>query len=189
MNDKNDLPEVRGPWLCRSREAVYSNDWLSVSHEQVTTPAGTEGIYGVIHFKHTAVGVVALDTQQNITLVHQFRYVLNQGSWEIPEGGCHSSEASLDCAKRELQEEAGLCAEQWQKLLDIHTSNSVTDETAVIYLATELSNTTQSLEASESDLQVTTVPFETALKMVDDGDITDALSITAIYKVARLLNV
>lgn len=179
------LPERRGPWLCRNREQVYDNDWIAVSHEEVTTPGGTEGIYGLIHFKHTAVGIVALDDKNNITLVRQFRYALNQNSWEIPEGGSHRGEGLEQCARRELQEEAGLGADCWQQVLSLHTSNSVTDEYAVIFLATGLSRLEQSLDVTEEDLEVTSVALGVALEMIDRGEITDAMSVAGIFRVAR----
>lgn len=183
------LPEQRGPWICHTRHTAYQNAWLSVSHEEVTTPAGTPGIYGVVHFHHTAVGVVALDEQQQITLVGQFRYPLNQFSWEIPEGGAKPQETTLECAQRELQEEAGLSAEHWQPILSLHTSNSVTDESAIVYMATGLSSVAQTLEDTESDLQTRQVALSTAIDMIDKQEITDAISVAAILKVARILNV
>lgn len=188
-NNPSGLAERRGPWLCRSRKLAYDNAWISVSHEQVVTPGGTNGIYGVVHFKHTAVGIIALDEANNITLVRQFRYALNNNSWEIPEGGSEQGEHLEQCARRELQEEAGLSAKQWQQVLFLHTSNSVTDEVAVIYLATELTAVAQSLEPSEQDLERTTVSLASALDMIDRGDITDAMSVAGILKVARMIGV
>lgn len=185
----NQQVQQRGPWQCHARHTAYENAWLSVSHEEVTTPAGTAGIYGVVHFKHTAVGVVALDTTQQITLVGQFRYPLNAFSWEIPEGGAKQQETTLACAQRELQEEAGLTAEHWQPILSLHTSNSVTDECAVVYLATGLARVAQALEDTESDLQVRQVSLSEAVAMIDKQEITDAISVAAILKVARLLKI
>ena len=190
-SDASPQPQAeqqRGPWRQKSSERVYNNPWLTLTHDEVITPAGTEGIYGVVHFHHTAVGVVALDEHDNIVMVRQFRYALNQNSWEIPEGGCADSETHLTCAQRELQEEAGLSASHWQPLLQLHTSNSVTDESAVVFLARGFSAVEQSLEASESDLIVERFTLPKALAMIDGGDITDAISVAAILKVARLLN-
>lgn len=174
-----------GPWRRLSSERVYETPWISVYHETVVTPAGTDGIYGVVHFKNTAVGVVPLDEDNNIWLVGQTRYTLNEYTWEIPAGGCPRGEDSLIAAQRELQEEVGLTAQRWEKILDLQLSNSVTDEVGTIYLARELSVTPQSLDVTE-DIEVRKLPLDEAIGMVDRGEITDVLSVAALLKLARL---
>ena len=101
-------------------------------------PSGGNGIYGKVHFKNIAVGVIPLDEDWNTWLVGQYRFPLDQYSWEIPEGGGGMDEDPLEAAKRELLEETGLVAKEWTKILTMHLSNSVSDELAVIYLAREL---------------------------------------------------
>jgi len=188
MVDSSDRqPQVRvGGWVQRSKEVVYDNPWIQVSHETVTAPSGSEGIYGVVHFKSIAVGVVPLDSEGCTWLVKQSRYTLNQATWEIPEGGAPLDEAPLRAAKRELEEETGLQANQWTELMQLHTSNSVTDEGAVIFLARDLSYGKQALEPTE-DIEVRRVPLKEAVQMVLDGEITDALSVAALLRVDVLL--
>ncbi|WP_347330062.1 NUDIX hydrolase [Marinimicrobium locisalis] len=176
--------EKIGGWQRKSARCVYENPWIKVSHEEVLTPAGSDGIYGVVHFKNTAVGVVPIDEDGNTWLVRQTRYTLNEYTWEIPEGGCPTHEETLVAAKRELQEEVGLEAQQWEVLQRLQLSNSVTDETGVIYVAKDLSPVAQALEDSE-DIEVRKLPVTEAIAMVDRGEITDAISVVALLQLAR----
>ncbi len=176
----------RGPWQQLDQTITYENPWIRVTHENVLTPAGTSGIYGVVHFKSRAVGVVPLDTDNSVWLVKQFRYPLNQYSIEIPEGGSPFDEALLVTAQRELQEETGLRAQRWEHLLDLHTSNSVTDEFGAIFLARDLTQGEMQLEASE-DIEVLRVPLAEAIEWVFGGKITDSLTIIGLLAVERQL--
>lgn len=182
MADSSEQKRVGG-WLRLSSNTVYENPWIKVSHEQVKTPSGTDGIYGVVHFKGTAVGVVPIDEQGNTWLVRQSRYTLNEFTWEIPEGGAGENEATLDCAKRELLEEAGLYAETWTELMRLHTSNSVTDEAGVVYVAEGLSQGRQKLDSSE-DIELRKLPLQDAVNMALTGEITDAISVAALLRLA-----
>lgn len=170
-------------WQQLSNTAVYDNPWIAVSHQDVITPAGTAGIYGVVHFKNIAVGIVPIDSEQNTWLVKQHRYPLGQDSWEIPEGGSPEGESLLDSARRELEEETGLKADQWTELLTLHLSNSVTDEKAVVFVAEGLLPGKQSLEDSE-DIELMKLPLRDAIAMALDGRITDAISVAALLKLS-----
>lgn len=169
------------PWRTLSREKVYDNPWIQVEHREVITPAHTEGIYGVVHFKNVALGIVPLDHQYHTWLVGQYRYTIGQYSWEIPEGGGPIGQNLLASAKRELREETGLTAKKWTPLLELHTSNSVTDEYGKVFIAQELTPGEAQPEDTE-ELRVRRLPFEEAFKMVMQGTITDALSIAALLK-------
>ncbi len=177
----------KNPWKTLSVAEVYDNPWIKVTHREVLTPAGTPGIYGQVHFKNTAIGIVPLDKELNTWLVGQYRYTLNAYSWEIPEGGGAVNASNLDAAKRELQEETGIQAERWTKILDLHTSNSVTDEYGLAYVAQGLSFGEAEPEDTE-ELQVRKLPFAEAVEMVMRGEITDALAMTAILKTKLLLD-
>lgn len=177
------LPDTRGPWRRKTTQIVYENPWIQVSHEEVITPAGTAGVYGVVHFKGRAVGVLPVDAEGNTWLVGQTRYTLNSYTWEIPEGGAHAGESTVDCARRELEEEVGLLATSIELLGQLHLSNSVTDEVATFYLARGLSPGVQKLDATE-DIQVRKLPLKDAVNMVLQGEITDAISVAALMRVA-----
>lgn len=176
----------KNPWTVKGEKNVYENPWISVIEYDVLNPAGNKGIYGKVHFKNTAVGMVVLDEKTNIYLVGQYRFPLNEYSWEIPEGGSLLGTDPLENAKRELLEETGLLARNWQQLLKMHLSNSVSDELAIVYLATDLSQHEAEPEETEQ-LIVKKMPFDEAYKMVEDGTITDSMSVAAIIKIKLLL--
>ncbi len=175
---------TESPWRRRSRQLVYENAWVSVLHDEVDRPDGQPGIYGVIHFQNHAVAIVAIDERDRVVLVGQWRYTLDAYSWELPEGGVPPDETPLDGARRELREETGLSADHWQEIARIAVSNSVTDELGTIFLATGLIQGEPSPDGSE-DLRVRWVECADALEMIDDGRITDLLTIAALERVAR----
>lgn len=179
------MTEHNNPWQIRSEKLVYNNPWISVTEFDVLNPSGGKGIYGKVHFKNLAIGVLPLDESLHTWLVGQYRFPLNQYSWEIPEGGGPIGIDPLESAKRELLEETGLVAAEWQPLVHMHLSNSVSDEYAIIYLARQLRQEEAEPEETEQ-LQVRKLPFEEAYTMVEKGRITDAMSVAAILK-AKLM--
>ncbi len=183
MNEKHK----NNPWVTLHGEVKFETPWITVSKYDVLNPAGNPGLYGVVSFKNLAIGILPLDNDLNTWLVGQWRYPLKQYSWEIPEGGGPHHEDPLVAAKRELKEETGLVAENYTELCRLHTSNSVTDEYGIIYLARGLEQTEAEPE-EEEDLQVRKLPFEEAYNMVMNGEITDSLSMIAILKTKLLLS-
>ncbi|MFA6946144.1 MAG: NUDIX hydrolase [Pedobacter sp.] len=180
MEDQN-----LNPWKTLSSEKIYENPWISLTEHQVINPGGGKGIYGEVHFKNLAIGIIPLDDDNNTWLVGQYRFPLKKYSWEIPEGGGAEGTEPILSAKRELLEETGIEAESWTEIQRIHLSNSVSDELGIVYLARQLSFGESSPEESE-DLIVRKLPFETAYEMVLKGEITDSLSVAAILKVKIL---
>ena len=108
--------QEKNPLTILDREIKYDNTWITLTHMNVLNPSGGKGIYGKVHFKNTAIGIVPVDSEMNTYLVGQYRFPTEQYSWEIPEGGCHIHENPLLGAKRELLEETGLKADRWQVL-------------------------------------------------------------------------
>lgn len=178
---KQDSDDAENPWKTNNIEEVYKNPWISITHREVTNPSGGPGIYGVVHFKNVAVGIVPLDAEGYTWLVGQYRYTLEQYAWEIPEGGAPKGSSPLASAQRELLEETGITARRWTPLLELHTSNSVTDEYGVAYIAQDLSFGDAEPEETE-DLSIRRLPFSEVVEMVMKGDITDSLSMVAILK-------
>ena len=180
----NDANQEINPWRVVAQRVVYDNPWIEVTHHDVIRPDGEPGIYGIVHYRNRAVGVLPIDEHGQTWLVGQYRFALGRYSWELPEGGCPEGESTLDAAKRELLEETGLEAGVWQLLGRADLSNSISDEVATIYLATELVERQSQPEGTEV-LAIRRLPFDEALAMVIDGRITDAISVMAILLYAQ----
>ncbi len=168
------------PWKTLSSRAIYENAWIKVREDQVLRPDGKLGLYGVVSPQNHAIGVVPLHEDGTITLVGQFRYTMNEYSWEIPEGGCPFDETPLEAARRELREETGLIAAQIVQIGgEIHLSNSISDERGYLFLATQLVQGEASPEGTEQ-LLTRRVMLDEALQMVFSGEINDALTIMGL---------
>ncbi|MDQ3191595.1 MAG: NUDIX hydrolase [Bacteroidota bacterium] len=188
--DKEKLNEeqlLENPWKTLSSEPVFDSPWINVTKHEVINPAGNPGNYSVVHFKNTAIGILPLDENLNTWIVGQFRYPLKKYSWEIPEGGGKLDVPALDSAKRELLEETGIVANKWTPILEMHLSNSVSDEHAMIFIAQNLSFKEAQPEETE-ELQVKKIHFNELFNMVMDGQITDSMSVAAVLKTKILID-
>jgi 8-oxo-dGTP pyrophosphatase MutT (NUDIX family) len=174
------------PWQTVSTQKIYENPWISLREDKVITPTGTSGIYGVVTMKAFAIGIIPLDEAHNTWLVGQYRYSLNEYCWEIPMGGGSKDVSLEESAQRELREETGLTAKKWTKLMKIHTSNSITDEEGYVFLAEDLSAGETAFDETEQ-LHIVKLPFKEVVAMVDNGKITDGISVAGILRLARLL--
>ncbi len=173
------------PWRTLSSEIKYDNPWIEVTEHQVIAPAGSPGIYGTVHFKNLAVGVLVIGEEGETWLVGQYRYAGDVYTWEIPEGGGPRDVEPLISAQRELMEETGIQARNWQKLLEMDLSNSTTDEHAVVFVATGLRFGEATPEETEL-LTLRKLAFPELYAMVLDGRIADVMTVAAVLK-ARLM--
>jgi 8-oxo-dGTP pyrophosphatase MutT (NUDIX family) len=174
------------PWTTLSSRLIYDNEWMRVREDAVRRPDGSDGIYGVMEAKKVATGVVALTDADEVVLVGQWRYPTKGYSWEIVEGGADPGEEPLAAAKRELREEAGLEAERWEPLGgELHLSNCITDEVGYLYLARGLSEVGADPDPTEV-LTLDRVPLAEAVRRVESGEITDAMSVMGLLLAARL---
>jgi 8-oxo-dGTP pyrophosphatase MutT (NUDIX family) len=180
------MNEARNPWTILSQRPVYDNPWIGLTEYDVLNPAGGKGIYGKVHFKNLAIGILPLDEEGYTWLVGQYRFPLDLYSWEIPEGGGDPTLPPVESARRELLEETGLVASEWTHLMDMHLSNSVSDEKAFLFLARGLEQREPMPEETEQ-LVIKRVPFEEAYQMVENGIITDSMAVAAIQKVKLML--
>lgn len=176
----------RGPWTTLKEEVRYETPWIRVSHHDILDPSGREGIYGTVHFKNLAIGVVALDPDLNTWIVGQYRFPIEAYSWEIPEGGGKRDIPPLDSAKRELREEAGIEAQNWREILRMDLSNSASDEHAILYVAQDLSFFTPQPDHDE-ELELKKLPFNELYAMVQRGEVRDSLTVAAVLQVKLML--
>jgi ADP-ribose pyrophosphatase len=177
---------TENPWKITAEKEVYDNKWISLTEYQVINPSGNPGIYGKVHFKNIAIAIIPLDAELNTYLVGQYRFALEQYSWEVPEGGGPLGIEPMESAKRELLEETGLKASEWTEIQRMHLSNSVSDELCIIYLARGL----EQFEAEPEDTEqliVNKIPFNAVYNMVCNGEITDSAAVAGILKVKLML--
>jgi ADP-ribose pyrophosphatase len=182
------MSSSEGPWKRISSRLVYANPWIRLREDQVISPTGTPGIYGVVEAR-IAVGVVALTDTNELYMVGQHRYPTDCYSWEIPEGGAEESETPLEAAQRELLEETGLVAASWESIGgEVHLSNCFTAERAHLFFARTLTLGEAAPDETEL-LSVKKVGIREAIQMVEQGQVSDGLTIIAILRVARMLGV
>jgi 8-oxo-dGTP pyrophosphatase MutT (NUDIX family) len=177
---------MENPWKINSSKDLYENPWISLTEYKVEDPSGNPGLYTTIKFRNRAVGILPLDKNLNTWIVGQYRFPLNKYSWEIPEGGVLDSEELEKGALRELSEETGINASKLRLISEFNTSNSVTSEEAYIYLAEDLEEGDAHPDPDEQ-LVVKKIPFSELYQMVLNGEISDSLTIIAVYKVEYLI--
>ncbi len=176
------------PWKTKNKRLVYANPWIKLEEHAVVTPAGTDSLYGKVVFQNKALAIVPVDKDLNTWLVGQYRYTIEEYSWEIPMGGGPVGSDRLLSAQRELKEETGLTAGKWTEIMRFHTSNSVTDEEGFLYLAEELTEGEPEFEDTEK-IEILKIPLSQAIQKVMDGEITDVISVAGLLKVGKILGI
>lgn len=165
------------------RETVYNGPIFTVHHDCVRMPAGSIVTRDVVDHKG-AVAIVALDDDNNVIMIEQFRYPLGYREWEIPAGllDIEGEEPHL-AAARELREEAGIVAKQWETLTDLATSPGFSNETIRVYLARGLTTVSRPTphDDEEAELWVARVPLTTAINAIFSGHIINAIAIAGIF--------
>ena len=182
------MHESSNPWQTLGSVTRFENPWMRIVQNDVVNPTGSRSEYTVVHFKNRAVSVIPVDAEGYTWLVGQYRYAVGSYEWEIPAGGAPEGESILACAKRELSEETGLVASEWELVLDgLQLSNSVTDELAYTYVARGLSQRAASPDETEQ-LALRRLPLDDAFQMALTGEIKDAFSVVSLLKLKHLLS-
>ena len=182
MTDRRRL--ARAPWRTVSSRDVYANGWMRVREDQVQMPDGRQTVYGVVECK-PCVGVLPFLDARTVVLVGQYRYVAREFFWEMPTGGMRPGETEAEAVQRELGEEAGYEAERLVKLCSFHTSKSIVEETAHIYLAEGLRPVAREADDTEF-IEVRAFAFDEVLRMVAASEIKDAMTVVGVLHAARL---
>ena len=173
-------PKHPDPYTVINRRFVYDSPWIRIREDRYEHRRGATGRYAVCGFRRTACGVLALDEEDRVVLVGQWRYPLELYSWELPEGGGDDSESPFEAIRRELAEEAGLTAQTWEPLCFFHPSNSSTDEETFLFLASGLAPTEDHHAEDDEELLIHREPFGDCLRRVLSGEITDSLTAMAL---------
>lgn len=178
---RDDWEEDGNPWIVKGVTRPFENDWFAVDRHQVIHPDGQEGFYTVVRPHKLAVGVLPIEENGRVHLVGQWRFAVGRYSWEMPAGGAEPGEPALACARRELEEEAGIIAARFEEILSFDLSNSITDERGVVFLATGLTPGAANPDGTEV-LKRRTARFGEVLERVADGRIRDGFTVAAVLK-------
>lgn len=181
------LPVRGNPWKSNKKVVKLNTPWIEVELHDMTNPSGNPGIYGITRFKNHAIGILPIDEEGNTYIVGQYRFPIDCYTWEIPEGGGPNDVEPLESAKRELKEETGIEAKDWQLIQRLQLSNSTTNELAYIFLARDLSYGENSPEDNE-DLEIRKISVDELYERVKSAEITDSLTVAAVlrYKLMEL---
>jgi ADP-ribose pyrophosphatase len=173
------------PWEQKSTRQIYHNPWISLREDLVELPDGRTTIYGVVSCSE-CVGILPFLDPNTVLMIKQYRYVAKRVTWEMPTGGMHAGESCQEAAQRELAEEIGYQAGKLTWLSTLHTSKSVVDETAHLFLGEDLFRVERSPDETEF-IEVRPLPFTEVLRMVLRSEITDSMTVIAVLHAARLL--
>jgi 8-oxo-dGTP pyrophosphatase MutT (NUDIX family) len=173
----------RGPYEVISTEEKYKNPWITVHEDKIIRPNGEEGVYGVVEYS-TGVSTVALNEKNEIYLVKEYAYAIDEYSISLPSGGVDEGETPIEAAKRELKEEAGVSAPEWVELGYINPFTMVINGPMYLFLAKGATVANE----HEEEFELLTVPFEDAYQMVIESKINHAGSVVGILKAKEYLN-
>lgn len=173
---------ARAPWRQLASRRIYANKWMAIREDQVRLPDGRETIYGVVDCGN-CVGVLPFVDPDHVLLVGQYRYVAQRFTWEMPTGGVRPGESVEAAAQRELAEEAGRRAGRLTWISTYHTSKSVMNETAHLYLGEDLTPIERAADETEF-IERRVFPFQKVLDMVRRGEITDSMTVISVLHAA-----
>ncbi len=175
--------------LTKSHEKKYKNQWMTVYEDEIELPNGHKGIYGYVE-RDPGAGAVIVNDKNEVLLVKQYRYPIKDFQINIPGGGIDEGEDVESALKREIKEETGLEIEIVKKLGKFYPLSSCSTEVGHLFLCRTTSEISKGIkgEADETFESIFFVSFDEALRMVDEGEITDDATANAIQIAYRYLN-
>ncbi len=166
---------------------IFTGRVIKLNQEKVRLPDNTVDDLEIVYHPGGAA-IVAVNNNNQVCLLHQYRHAVGDWVWEIPAGMLEQDDSyPVKRAQQELQEESGCTAKQWIDLGNIQTSPGIFTEKVYLFLATEISYGEQRLEQGEV-IEVRWVDFSKALQQAQDGKITDAKTCIALFRAARFIN-
>jgi 8-oxo-dGTP pyrophosphatase MutT (NUDIX family) len=182
-------PPAPGEYELRTSETVYEGHVLTLLRDTVAMPGGGSSVREVVRHPG-AVGIVALDDDDNVVLLRQYRHPVGGYLWELPAGlRDEDGEPPLETAKRELAEEVQLAAERWSLLTTTYSTPGFCDELVLVYLAEGLSDVDRpegfTVEHEELDMQIQRVPLAEAVQRVFDGGIRNSAAVIGLLAAAQ----
>jgi ADP-ribose pyrophosphatase len=172
-------------WKTLSTREVYKNKWMRLREDIAEMPNGRTTLYGVCELGQ-CVGVLPFVDADHVLLLRQYRYPQQENHrWEMPTGGLRPGEAPEEAVQRELMEEAGYRAGRLTWVSTYYTTKCVTDEIGHLYLGRDL--TAEELPPDETEFfERIVMPFDEALRLVNESEIRDSMTVIAVLQAARL---
>lgn len=181
------MQSEQNPFRLKKSREIYNNPWIRVREDQVIRPDGKDGIFGVVEMQ-SGVTVVALTPENDVFLSREYKYAVKRYTLECFSGGIDRDESTLDAAKRELMEESGAETESWTDLGSLDPFTGIILSTNHMYLAQNLVFSNEQNTDGGEIIDLIKVPFNEALEMVKNGEITHGASVVAILKTNLILN-
>lgn len=172
----------RGPYEITSSTAVYKNPWISVREDQIIRPDGEKGLFGIVEYS-PGVSTVALTQENEVILVKEYAYAIDEYNICLPQGGVEPNESYLESAKRELLEEAGVEADTWQELGYINPYTMIVNGPIHLFLA----RNAKVITGPEKELELIQIPFHTAVQWVMNSKINHSGTCVAILKAREFI--
>jgi ADP-ribose pyrophosphatase len=168
-------------------ERIYQGKLVNLRVDTVELPSGNQTQREIV--EHGAcTAIVAVDSNNDVLLVRQYRKPVERVLLEIPAGNVEDKEEPLECAKRELEEETGFSAGKWEKLGYFYTSPGFCTEDMYLYLATELKEAKRKADDDEY-IKLEKIPLDRIRGIIDSGEICDAKSIAGLLLVLRSMGI
>ena len=179
------MVQKHGPWTIQETSQKYQNSFINVREDQVLQPDGQPGMYATVKMK-PGVAILPIDSNGVVYLIRQFRYALGKESLEVVCGALEEDEPRLEAAQREVQEELGIKAEEWNELGVFDLDTSIVHCPVYLFIAKQLTFTQTNREGTET-METIRIPFDEAVQMVMDNKITHAPSCVLILKAHNAL--
>lgn len=184
--DPPQAQEKRGGWTVQGSDILYENPWIRVREDQVIQPDGEPGTFGVVELI-PAVAVLPVHEDGTVSLVRVFRYTINAECIETVAGGLSEGEAAEDAARRELQEEIGLAADELIDLGETHQTTEIVVSPVRLFVARGLHEVPSNQDPTE-ELTRLDIPLSEAVAWALHGRIVHAATVALILRAAHFLN-